>query len=186
MPFVRVDEDAFDDLPEEVEPLPAPSGAFDYESAKATFKPAKLGGIARLTLDALLAAGATTFRVRYDGGYDEGFAYPDEVRFADGARSVDAVAGALVAAPGFLAAVRDASNQKGSMYGNGSSVYAEASDATAAGYALDELAHELASRLLGDGYGTGEYQLYGALTADLRSGAIVDDPAAPKPPDLMR
>jgi hypothetical protein len=47
--------------------------------------------------------------------------------------------------------------------------------------ALNDLAHEIASVLLGEGFGTGEYQLYGAFTADLKSGAITDDAKAKRP-----
>jgi len=44
-----------------------------------------------------------------------------------------------------------------------------------------ELAEELASKLLGDGYGTGELSLYGAFKVDLISGAIEDDQNAKMP-----
>ncbi|NNJ24930.1 hypothetical protein [Alienimonas chondri] len=39
---------------------------------------------------------------------------------------------------------------------------------------LDELAHALAVSLLMEGYGTGEYEMFGAFTADLATGALTD------------
>ena len=51
--------------------------------------------------------------------------------------------------------------------------------------ALDELAHEIASQLLGTGYGTGEYTLYGAVTVDFETGEMNDDPDAEQPTDQM-
>jgi hypothetical protein len=66
------------------------------------------------------------------------------------------------------------------MWGNAAELYARATPAQAAQYALDELATELANRLLGEGFGTGECELYGAFTADLQTGELVDDPDARK------
>ena len=54
-------------------------GEYRYEAAGAWFDPDGLGEQARFVYDALRAAGVTVFRVRYDGGCDEGFAYPDAV-----------------------------------------------------------------------------------------------------------
>jgi hypothetical protein len=48
--------------------------------------------------------------------------------------------------------------------------FQELNDDLLAKYALDDLAHSLASRLLGNGFGTGEYELCGAFTANLRPG----------------
>ena len=54
----------------------------------------------------------------------------------------------------------------------------------AAGIA-DDLATTFASRLLGEGFGTGEYELYGAFVIDLETGDMVDDPDAQKPLNMM-
>ncbi|MFH5803972.1 hypothetical protein [Alienimonas sp. DA493] len=43
---------------------------------------------------------------------------------------------------------------------------------------LEELAEGLAVRLLGQSYGTGEYEMFGAFTADLANGALTDLPDA--------
>jgi hypothetical protein len=177
MPFVRVDAEAYDEMLSEldsdaVESLPRPTGGFEYESAEAQFKPAKLGPVAKALLDELIERQATAFRACYDGGYDEGFAHPDYVAFGDQRRDVSAVAQELANSPLPAFAVRAAASTR--RYGS----YAELDDLRVIRSAFDELAHELASLLLGDGYGTGEYQLYGAFTADLVTGRIADDPAA--------
>ena len=192
MPYIRVDPESYDEIAEELgrDELPPgtgprPSGAFEYESAEARVDRKKLGGPAAAALDALLALGATRFRVRYDGGYDEGFAHPDTVWVGDGdARPAAAVAREL-AKPPAVALLRAAGKGLDSMHGNPGDLYGRVSDAQVGEYALDELAHELASKLLGDGFGTGEYQLYGAFTADLRTGQLVDHEDA-QIPDEMR
>lgn len=51
--------------------------------------------------------------------------------------------------------------------------------------AFDELAHEVASQLLGSGYGTGELELYGAASVVFETGEINDDPQAERPLDRM-
>ena len=189
MPYERGDVEMFDEILGEVDEadLPPgfasqrPSGEFEYRPAAAAFAPDQLGGVARAVLDALRAAGATRFRVRYDGGHDEGFSHPDAVRFgADGPRRT-AVVQEQIATPALVAAIRAAAGRD-SMWGNAAEMYAKASEAEVVGYALDELAHELATRLLGSGFGTGEYDLYGAFEADLATGSIEDDPDAPTPP----
>jgi len=40
---------------------------------------------------------------------------------------------------------------------------------------LFDLCNEWASMLLGEGFGTGEYSMYGAFTVDLETCAITDD-----------
>ena len=190
MPFIRGDVAIFDEIMGEVDEsdLPPgfadqrPSGEFEYQPAAARFDPGKLGHVARVMLEALRAAGATGFRVRYDGGYDEGFAHPDAVRFGGHPREASQVM-TEITSPALVGAIRAAAGRD-SVWGNAAEMYGEASDDVAVSYALEELAHELACRLLGDGYGTGEYQLYGAFTADLESGEITDHPDAGKPSEI--
>lgn len=185
MPFIRVDAEAFDEIVSEVdaEDLPPgfaenrPSGDFQYEASTARFQPSELSPVAQVALESLLASGATHFRVRYDGGYDEGFSYPEYVIIGERHRPATEVADEL-AKTAFVSRVRSAAADR--RYES----YAKLEDKLVGRYAIDELAHALASRLLGDGYGTGEYELYGAFTADLRSGEIKDDPAAQKPDSI--
>ena len=182
MPYQRFDEEAFEEYAQELglDEEHRPSGKYEYESAEATFKAGQLGPVARVVFDALAAAGATGFDVKYDGGYDEGFSHPDALQFGDDrARPAQEVAKSLASAK-LVAEIRAAAG-KSSMWGNASEFYAGLSDDKVVLHALDELAHELASRLLGEGYGTGEYQLYGAFTADLVTGDITDHENVEKP-----
>jgi hypothetical protein len=182
-----VDADAYDELVgelgEDAVGGERPSGAFEYESAEASFEPEKLGGVARVMFDALRAAGATGFRVHYDGGYDEGFSHPDAVLFANGELRAAGDVVASIASPALVAQIRAAA-AKGSMWGDTTTMYERSTEAEAVAYALDELSGELAVKLLGEGFGTGEYQLYGAFTADFATGRIVDHEDAPKPPEM--
>ncbi len=151
-----------------------PSGDFEYHTASARFSPEELGAVARLMLEVLTAAGATAFRVSYDGGNDEGFSHPEVLLIGTEARPVDDVLSEL--ATGELIGRVRATARESRYCGN--ATYANASPLL---YALDELAEELAARLLGDRYGTGPYELYGAFTADLKTGEIIDDPQAVAP-----
>ena len=176
MPHLRMDLDSFDEMASELgDDFPLgerPSGGFEYQSAEGKFDWAKLEPAARAIRDALLAAGAEKFRVRYDGGFDEGFSHPDLLHFGDRQQSAKEVSEQL-ATPALLAQLKQSGPS-----------FKEVSGSRAVMYGLDELAHQLASRLLGDGYGTGEYELYGAFTADLKSGEIVDHEDAPKPNEM--
>lgn len=181
MPFIRVDVEAFDEMMEEVgDELPPemaaqrPSGEFEYQSAEATFDPAEFEPTTRLVYDALVAKGVTSFRVSYDGGYDEGFAHAQSFEINGRTVAADDMA-EQIGDSGLVKQVRAlAEKQQYNPFQN-------EPDDLAAKYTLDELAHVLASQLLGDGYGTGEYELYGAFTANFASHAIVDDPKATKP-----
>lgn len=192
MPFIKIDAGMYDEILENVDPddLPPdfaarrPSGEFEYEAAEARFDPDKMTKPARLARDAQIAIGATTFRVRYDGGGDEGFSHADSVTINGSGHPAEVVAKHL-GTPAFAAQFRDAAVWPDAMYGNAADVYRDATDEQAAGYALEELAHALASRLLGDGFGTGEYTLFGAFTADLRTGEIMDHADAEPPPGGM-
>ena len=109
--------------------------------------------------------------MRYDGGYDEGFAHPDVLLFGKKRRIAADVLRELTSSK-LVARIREAAGRE-SRWGNATQLYAGAAPAQAATYALDELAGELAAKLLGDGFGTGEYELYGAFTADLKTGDLV-------------
>jgi hypothetical protein len=189
MPFIRVDLNAYEEIVGGFDPgdLPPgledrPSGEFEYETASGRFDPKELGPVARVMLEVLITAGATGFRVRYDGGYDEGFAHPEAFALGEESRPPVEVLREL-ATTELIARVREAAARE-SMWGNAIEMYTNATPLEALTYALDELATELATSLLGDGFGTGEYELYGAFTADLKTGELVDDPNATKPEQM--
>ena len=85
-----------------------------------------------------------------------------------------------LAAPELVSRILEAA-AKNSSWGNAGELYATATPGQAVMCAFEELAGELATVLLGRGFGTGEYELYGAFTADLATGDLVDDPDAAKP-----
>jgi hypothetical protein len=187
MPFTRASVEAYDEMIAELDPeeLPPglvenrPSGDWQYENADAVFVRGHLGPVGGLMQEALLSAGATHFYVRYDGGFDEGFAHPDRLLLNGQWRDVASALREL-ATDRLVAEIRRAATRK-SHWGNAAAMYANASPVEAVTYALDELATDLAVRLLGESFGTGEYELYGAFNADLAAGEIEDDPNAAKP-----
>jgi hypothetical protein len=189
MPFIRMASETWEEMMEVLEPeqIPpgfpdnAPSGEFEYQAASTPFQPEDLSPVSRVVLGVLLGAGVTALVVRYDGGYDEGFAYPETMCFSEQVRPAKEVLPGL-ATPEVIERIRAAASED-SIWGNSTEMYARASVAEAMTYALDELGTDLASKLLGNGFGTGEYELYGAFTADLSTRTIVDDPNAVKPPE---
>lgn len=117
--------------------------------------------------------GVVRVHCRYDGGHDEGFAWiagaETESERLDAAGLTDRLlaAGALarLAKPGMPAI---------------GYVGSQGDERTRFAQTLDfGLAGEWAERLLGRGYGTGEYVMYGAFIADLAAGEIREDPKAP-------
>lgn len=105
--------------------------------------------------------GATRAYVRYDGGNDEGFAWFGHCEFKDGStRDADQVAKDLEAA-GLKIEMQT--------YGGQSPVRNALDDFVASVWAV---------KLLGEGYGTGEYVMYGAMFVDLQTGETTDDPNA--------
>lgn len=187
MPYMYFDEEAFDeDFDEEGdeerdeesdgesdEEVAEEKKNFTYEPPESTqFAVSALETLPALVLGGLKRAGVSKVRIRYDGGYDEGFAHFEFALIAG--RKSDRMA-TVKLLDGLSAQIKSASADSGISY------MVSQEPARANEYALDEFAHALASQLLGDGYGTGEYELYGAFTADLETGELADDPDATKP-----
>jgi hypothetical protein len=126
-----------------------------------------------LVVLALREIGVRCLYVRYDGGNDEGFAWLDHVELRSGERLAHDEAGARLDGTELRARLIDAD------------LWSAQRDVNLQHYAprhrslgriaLDEIAIEFASRLLGRGYGTGPFWLYGAFTADLDACTIADD-----------
>jgi hypothetical protein len=179
MPYILISGD-FDEMglelderdPDNLHEAPA-SGGFSYEPATGRFEVKGLNEVARRALEALRGVGAGRLRVTYDGGYDEGFAQAASVTINGVATSAADVA-KLLASSEFATWLRD--RPKGVNPRDDFEWIRTVPDA------IDELAFQIASVLLGEGYGTGEYELYGALDADLTTGQITDDKHATKPP----
>jgi hypothetical protein len=123
-----------------------------------------------ITIPALREIGVATAYCRYDGGNDEGFAWFDHVTLKDGRRlDAEALVDRLVAA----GVGRKLVAAKITIGGPARSDEEQVRDVI--NYWL---ANEWVSLLLGGGFGTGEYSMYGACTVDLETGLITDDPKA--------
>jgi hypothetical protein len=120
-------------------------------------EPEELGELVAVLVPAMRALGIVSVYCRYDGGNDEGFAWIDSATLVDGS-------------------VIDEPTLRAGLVAAGAHVQLAEADTV---YALrHDLADAWASLLLGRGYGTGEYVMYGAFTADLLTGELTDDPAA--------
>lgn len=172
MPFIRPFEDTGDFDQEETTPegyAYVPPEAYRYKDVKE-----RMSDSAQLIREVLLALGATEFHVDYDGGSDEGFAHPDAFRVAGELRPVDAVITDLVR-PEIVRKLREGAPYPHHVYAQ------QRSDRQIIEYGVEELAEECAARLLGRGYGTGEYEMYGTFVVDLRTLEMSDDEnATPK------
>ena len=123
-----------------------------------------------IIVPALRQQGVRKAIICYDGGSDEGFAWFERFECADGQKpSLKALTEKLKSA-----GVQNQLNAAGFTptakpyppYGNLREI-------------LDyQLPTEWASLLLGHGFGTGEYSMYGACTVDLETCTITDDPKA--------
>jgi hypothetical protein len=111
--------------------------------------------------------GARRAHYRYDGGNDEGFSWLESVEMQDGGRIN---AGALTQR---LLDIRLLDKL------NAANVIGARRDSRPDQEELDLvllwLCDEWATMLLGRGYGTGEYSMYGAFTVDLEACTIADD-----------
>ena len=123
-----------------------------------------------LMVPALRDLGVRRLYCRYDGGNDEGFAWLDGCETNDGQRmNADALVRKLSATRimGRLCAVGVAGGGLG---------LTDRKQLRA--IIRDWLVREWAIILLGHGYGTGEYSMFGAFTVDLEACTISDDPGA--------
>lgn len=134
-----------------------------YEPAEAIFEPAQLRELPHRVCEVLTEMGATQIRCTYDGGGDEGFAHFGWALIGDEKVEKPALIARLMDGP--LAAV----SLEGHIWSSSPFSLEET-----IGFALDILGDALAARLLGEGYGTGDYSLEGAFLANLKTGEILD------------
>jgi len=160
MPFIRI-SDEYDDDGKMLNPIVeyAPPEAYRYQDFKEDFSKEE-----KAMLELLRSIGASELMVRYDGGSDEGFAHAESVRIHGEKKSLgDAVA--ALNTPEKVARLLAKPNP----YLNKLTAELLLEET------LEELAEAFAVRLLGSGYGTGEYELAGAFTANLATLEMVDD-----------
>ena len=157
---------------------PGPNREFiSYEPLNAVFEVEKLDEQAQIVLRELQNHGVTSVRCRYDGGGDEGFAHFETAFVGTTPKSVLETA-QMLPALGEIAPERN--------FGDSHVIFMRCyysldqfeslTPQQRIQFALDYLAYALASKLLGEGFGTGEYSMFGAFRADLTSGEIVDEP----------
>ncbi|HWB46787.1 MAG TPA: hypothetical protein VG900_15220 [Hyphomicrobiaceae bacterium] len=142
---------------------PKPVSAWEERQRQEAVRSAQR--VAHLT-QALRSVGVRRAYCRYDGGNDEGFAWLDHMELTSGEPlSAQEVADRL-AQTHVLERLREAKLMPGSQGDDARDLLAIARDA---------FAIETSVMLLGQGYGTGPYWLYGAFTVDLDACTIVDD-----------
>jgi hypothetical protein len=142
------------------QPQPAPSANDNSQSR-----------LYAIMIPALRAMGATRALCRYDGGNDEGFSWLERVELRDGTLlNADALAQKLldlqihekIYTAGILTREAFGGDQKFQLKA----------------IADDWLCAVWATLLLGSGFGTGEYAMFGAFSVDLDTCLITDDPKA--------
>lgn len=189
MPFIKPDEGAFED-DETGETIN--SDSFQYCPVEMIayeprpFDPDALTGATAVVYGLLRSSGLTEFHVRYDGGHDEGLAHADGGRTKDGSyRPIDAIASQLATAKNvdelrvaFMQPQGPVPRDSADQY------YGKMAPVDFVKHMLDDLACEMANCLFGEGYGTGEYSMYGEFTADLTDGTLTDNEGAVQPPDV--
>ena len=182
MPHYRIDPESLEEYADE---LP---GGFEpnyYESAEATVNFATLRDGERLR-DGLLAAGFVALTCAYDGGYDEGFARFDS--------AIDAAGDAHDAVARRLGLDADAPGRSPWLSEHLPPATVERIGAgwasKSVGHKIDNvffgLVEQLASRLLGESFGTGELALRGRFRCDLATGEVVDIEADPPESDYFK
>lgn len=119
---------------------------------------AKVENCAAQLAEEMVKLGAVKAVVRYDGGNDEGFAWFEHCIMQDGSScSADELARDLEAA-GYV--------RPADFYTGGS----------LREFLEDVIGQTWSWRLLGTGWGTGPFVLFGAFSVDLKTGVVTDDP----------
>ena len=123
-----------------------------------------------VVIPAFREAGVVRVYFRYDGGSDEGFAWVDRFELRDGQRlSFEAMS------PKLLAAKLVEKLEAAAVFKHWQDAPAVAKLSGVFDGWLDVI---WADMLLGSGFGTGEFSMYGAFTVDLDACTIADDPTA--------
>ena len=153
-----------DRMLDRTEPTPTPEQVRKAESEE------RIRQLFAILLPALRELGGRRIYCRYDGGNDEGFSWLDSVELANGQRIDPAALTQRLLGAGILDKI----------YATGiiSRVATWTDQAQLTSFIEDWIINEWAIALLGQGYGTGEYVMYGAFTVDLDTCTITDDPKA--------
>lgn len=126
--------------------------------------------VSTVVLPALAEAGVRRIYCRYDGGQDEGFSWLEFAELGSGKRLSEAELLALLASTGLADELA-----QGQFIREPASLSPQKLLENVMRYWVCD---EWASWLLGRGYGTGEFTMYGAFLVDLEKATIVDDDRA--------
>ena len=140
---------------------------YEYELASGQFNPEILDPDSRQVIDVLIELGVKIIYCRYNGGGDEGFAECSGVKLEDSIVEFEELKSRL--ADGLLGS-KTSQYLRSYYYSLG-----EPSREQRVEFFLDLLASALATCLLGQGFGTGEYSMKGSFRANLETGAIIDE-----------
>ena len=140
---------------------------YEYELASGQFNRENLDPDSRQVFDVLRDLGVKVIYCRYNGGGDEGFAQFSGVKLEDRIIEFDDLKYQL--SEGSLGS--KTSQYLRSYYRS----LGEPSPEQRVEFFLDLLASSLATFLLGQGYGTGEYSMKGSFRANLETGEITDE-----------
>jgi hypothetical protein len=120
-------------------------------------------GFFALVIPELEKAGVRRAYCRYDGGYDEEFAWADYFELQDGGRI----------GPNDLATRLQGARLPDRLYA-AEGTRRQAFQQTEMDI-VNRLCSEWAALLMGEGFGTGEFSMYGAFTADLETRMVTDN-----------
>ncbi len=140
---------------------------YEYQLAGGQFNPENLDPDSRQVFDVLRELGVRVVYCRYNGGGDEGFAELSGVKLEDTIIEFDDLKHQL--ADGSLGSKTTEYLRRYYSY------IGEPSPEQRVEFFLDLFASELATHLLGQGYGTGEYSMKGSFRASLLTGKIIDE-----------
>ena len=128
----------------------------------------------RIVVEGLQRIGGTHVHCGYDGGNDEGFAWFLSLTTTDGGISLDDCCSKLLGL-GCLGKLRE----EGLVHENPR--WPKSDLEQMKNFVQYWLVEEWATRMLGYGFGTGEFQMFGSFTVDLQKLTITDDRAAEIP-----
>ncbi|MBV9863874.1 MAG: hypothetical protein JO316_00840 [Abitibacteriaceae bacterium] len=181
MPYFSIDEETYDEWREMAGDaggdIAAQTAGFEhgtdgqmhsYQPAQAQFTPGQLDEVSQFVCEMLQGMGVIAVRCQYDGGGDEGFAYFGEAFVGSQSLSAQELAAQLADAESAQTSPVIPEHLR--------SYYANLPPVERAKSYLDDFANELATLLLGEGYGTGDYSMHGSFKADFQTGEIMDEP----------
>lgn len=138
----------------------------EYERATGQFTPEELEPDSHQVYEVLRELGVQSVYCSYNRGYDKEFAHFDAVELESETVELNELK---------LRLTESVLGSRTSEYLQDYYSNREPSSAQRVDFYLESFANELAIRLLGSGYGTGEYSMKGSFKANLATGAIIDE-----------